>query len=45
MEYDLLIQSRIIFAICRLYNFIQKHGVIDDDIFEAGKFEINEPEE
>lgn len=45
MEYDLLTQSRIIFAVCGLYNFIRKHGIADDDIFEAGEFEINEPEE
>jgi hypothetical protein len=45
IEYDLLTQSRIIFAICGLYNFIRKHGVADDDIFEAREFEINELEE
>jgi hypothetical protein len=45
MEYDLLIQSRIIFVVCGLYNFIRKYGIADDDIFEAGEFEINEPEE
>jgi hypothetical protein len=45
MEYNLLTQSRIIFAIYGLYNFIRKRGVIDDDIFKAGELKINEPEE
>jgi hypothetical protein len=45
MEYDLLIQSRIIFTVCGLYNFIRKHGIVNDDIFKAEEFKINEPEE
>jgi hypothetical protein len=45
MKYDLLTQSRIIFIVYSLHNFIRKYGITNDDIFEAGEFEINELEE
>jgi len=45
MEYDLLTQTRVIFAVCALHNYIRQRGVTEDDIFEDGLDEINEPEE
>ena len=45
IEYNLLTQTRVIFAVYALYNYIRQRGVIDDDIFESGESEINEPEE
>jgi hypothetical protein len=45
MEYDLLTQTRVIFAVCALHNYIRQRGIIDDDIFENRESEINEPEE
>jgi hypothetical protein len=36
MEYNLLTQTRVIFAACALHNFIHKQGIIGD-IFENGE--------
>ena len=35
---------RIIFTIYGLYNFIRKRDIIDNNIFETGKLEINKSE-
>jgi hypothetical protein len=45
MEYDLLTQTRVIFAVCALHNFIRQQGVVEDDIFEDGEDEVIEEEE
>jgi hypothetical protein len=45
IEYDLLTQTRVIFAVCALYNYIRQHSVVEDNMFKDRDNEINKPEE
>jgi hypothetical protein len=45
IEYNLLTQIQVIFAICTLYNFIRQDGILEDNIFENEDNKINKPEE